>query len=158
MQVRFSILLCLLCSACASTPPARHAPAADAGASNDVVGYAKSLTGTRYHYGGDSPATGFDCSGFVRHVYGHTLGISLPHNARSISQHGKSVPASQLRPGDLVFYNTLHASYSHVGIYVGGQRFIHAPSSGKSVEIVDMNMDYWRGRYNGARRLVKEYR
>ncbi len=158
MNPRFAILLCLVLSACASAP--RHHQAASGAGNNpeDVVAYAKSLTGTPYHYGGDSPDTGFDCSGFVRHVYGRTLGVHLPHTARGISQVGKPVSASQLRPGDLVFYNTLHASYSHVGIYVGGRRFIHAPSSGKSVELADMNLDYWQARYNGARRIANAYR
>ncbi len=112
------------------------------------------MIGVPYHYGGDSPRTGFDCSGLVRHVFYHSRGISLPHNASQMAKTGKSVQASDLRPGDLVFYNTQHQSYSHVGIYVGNNRFIHAPSSGKKVEIVDMTMKYWRERYEGARRVA----
>ncbi len=158
MKARLPILLCLLCSACATAPRHHHDSTSNANDSGDVIAYAKSLTGTPYRYGGDSPDSGFDCSGFVRHVYHHTLGVQLPRTARGISQVGKPVSTSQLQPGDLVFYNTLHASYSHVGIYLGGRRFIHAPSSGKSVEVVDMNMDYWQGRYNGARRVAQLYR
>lgn len=155
MRILSSIVVLLLCAACSSPEPPPQRYSSDSG--SDVVSYARSLLGTPYHFGGDTPRTGFDCSGFVRHVYYHTQGIALPHNAKGISQNGRPIRASELRPGDLVFYNTLGRSYSHVGIYIGNGRFIHSPHSGKSVEIVDMSLDYWRGRYNGARR-VSRYR
>ncbi|HEY0664968.1 MAG TPA: C40 family peptidase [Gallionella sp.] len=119
-----------------------------------VTSYAESLVGTPYKYGGNSPDIGFDCSGYVGHVFERTAGLSLPHNARQISQHGNPVSPSQLRPGDLVFYDTNRHSYSHVGIYLGNDRFIHAPSSGGRVRIEDMNLAYWKKHYNGARRLT----
>jgi cell wall-associated NlpC family hydrolase len=150
-----SISLVFLCVACSSGPPARNAGGAR---SNDVVSYAESLIGTPYHYGGDSPRTGFDCSGFVRHVYYHSRGVLLPHNAFRISRAGKPIRAADLRPGDLVFYNTLGRPYSHVGIYIGHHRFIHSPHSGQRVETVDMSMDYWREHFNGARRITRQYR
>ncbi len=154
------ILLCgipllLLCAACSSEPRAYHD--ARAAGNGDVISYARSLIGTPYHYGGDSPRTGFDCSGFVRHVFYHEHGVTLPHNTMELARVGKSVGNSDLRPGDLVFYNTQSESYSHVGIYLGNERFIHAPRTGKYVEIVDMRMDYWRKRYDGARR-IPQYR
>lgn len=119
---------------------------------NDLTEYAVSLIGTPYKYGGTSPDSGFDCSGFVEHVFKHSLGKALPHNSKAISRVGV-VLKSELQPGDLVFYNTLNKSYSHVGIYLGDGQFIHSPSRGKLVSIVNMNESYWQQRYNGARRI-----
>jgi cell wall-associated NlpC family hydrolase len=119
----------------------------------EVLINAFSLTGIRYQYGGKSPETGFDCSGFVRYVFQQAANLSLPHNARAISQLGKSIPLDQLQPGDLVFFNTLKSTFSHVGIYVGNGRFIHAPSAGSNISITDMSDSYWSKRFTGARRL-----
>lgn len=119
----------------------------------DLTEYALSLAGTPYKYGGTSPDSGFDCSGFVAHVFKHTLGKSLPRSSHEISRVGVAQKYEALKPGDLVFYNTLNKSYSHVGIYLGDGQFIHSPSSGKSVSVVNMNETYWRKRYNGARRI-----
>ena len=119
----------------------------------DVLMSALSLTGTPYKFGGTSPETGFDCSGFVSYVFGQAANVTLPHGARAISQLGKAIPLDQLKPGDLVFFNTLRKAFSHVGIYLGEGRFIHAPSSGGGVHIVDMNDSYWMKNFNGARRL-----
>ncbi|MEW5781900.1 MAG: C40 family peptidase [Pseudomonadota bacterium] len=109
--------------------------------------------GIRYKRGGGSPETGFDCSGFVRYVYGETLGLILPHSARAIAQTGEKVDKSELRPGDLVFFNTMRRAFSHVGIYLGDNLFVHAPRSGARVRIEDMSDRYWSRRYNGARRI-----
>ena len=111
------------------------------------------LTGIRYRYGGNSPETGFDCSGFVRYVFQQAASLTLPHGARALSQLGQMVPIEQLKPGDLVFFNTLKSAFSHVGIYLGDNRFIHAPSAGGGVHVVDMSDAYWVSRYNGARRI-----
>jgi cell wall-associated NlpC family hydrolase len=119
----------------------------------DVVMSAISLTGVQYKYGGKSPETGFDCSGFVRYVFQQATHLTLPHGAHAISQLGQSIPIEQLRPGDLVFFNTLKTAFSHVGIYLGDGRFIHAPSSGGSIKVVDMSERYWANRFDGARRL-----
>jgi cell wall-associated NlpC family hydrolase len=119
---------------------------------HDLLLQAFALTGIRYRYGGDSPATGFDCSGFVRYVF-QQIGTALPRNASEISHLGRRVDRNELQPGDLVFFNTLRRPFSHVGIYLGDQRFIHAPSRGGNVEIVNMSQRYWERRYNGARRL-----
>jgi len=121
----------------------------------EVLMSALALSGTPYKFGGNSPETGFDCSGFVRYVFSQAANLTLPHGARAISQLGKSIPVDQLQPGDLVFFNTLKKTFSHVGIYVGDGRFIHAPSSGGGVDIVNMNDAYWSKRFNGARRLDK---
>jgi cell wall-associated NlpC family hydrolase len=112
-----------------------------------VVRFAKHLLGVPYRYGGNSPGTGFDCSGFVRYVYGH-FGVSLAHSSFADYVRGRSIGRRQLRPGDLVFFD--HAG--HVGIYVGGARFIHAPHSGTVVSI--STMQGWYGsRFTGARRI-----
>lgn len=120
---------------------------------HEVLVNALSLTGIKYKYGGKSPETGFDCSGFVRYVFQQAANLTLPHGARALSQLGQSVPVEQLRPGDLVFFNTLKSAFSHVGIYMGDNRFIHAPSSGGGIHVVNMNDEYWAKRFNGARRI-----
>ncbi|HEY8354744.1 MAG TPA: C40 family peptidase [Methylophilaceae bacterium] len=120
----------------------------------EILINALSLEGVRYRYGGSSPETGFDCSGFVRYVFKEAANISLPHNARAISRIGEIISRHQLQPGDLVFFNTMRSAFSHVGIYIGNNRFIHAPSSGGGVEVVDMNEDYWTRRFDGARRIL----
>jgi cell wall-associated NlpC family hydrolase len=120
----------------------------------EIMMNALSLTGIQYRYGGTSPDTGFDCSGFVRYVFSEAASIALPHNARAISQVGKMISAEELQPGDLVFFNTMKSAFSHVGIYLGNNRFIHAPSSGGGVHIVDMDSDYWSKRFDGARRVL----
>lgn len=133
----------------ASTLETRHASGV-----SDMLNYASELIGIKYKFGGSKPSTGFDCSGYVGHVFGQMAGLSLPHNALSISRLGKKVSPDELQPGDLVFFNTLKRSFSHVGIYVGNNRFIHAPSAGRSVEVVSMTDKYWSPRFNGARRVL----
>lgn len=122
----------------------------------DVLTNALSLTGIRYQYGGNSPETGFDCSGFVRYVYLQASSLTLPHGARAISQLGKTIPKNELQPGDLVFFNTLKSAFSHVGIYLGNNRFIHSPSSGGGVRVENMQNNYWEKRFNGAQRIEAE--
>ena len=146
------ILLLVFFSACKSTRV--HSTSSEPNpALNDLVVYAISLEGTPYKYGGTSPATGFDCSGFVGHVFKQSLGKTLPRSTEEISRVGSKKDSDELQVGDLVFYNTLNRRYSHVGIYLGDGQFIHSPSTGKSVTVVNMNEPYWRKRYNGARRI-----
>lgn len=121
---------------------------------NNMAFYALSLTGTPYKYGGNSPETGFDCSGFVGHVFKQSLGIKLPRSTAEIWQWGEEIDAAQLQPGDLVFYNTLRNNFSHVGIYLGDDRFVHSPSSGGSIRVDNMNDRYWQQHFNGARRIT----
>lgn len=126
----------------------------DNDALNNMAFYALSLSGTPYKYGGTSPDTGFDCSGFVGHVFRNSLGIALPRSTHEIWHIGQEISKEQLHPGDLVFYNTLRHSFSHVGIYLGDDRFVHSPSSGGSIRVDNMQEDYWRRHYNGARRIT----
>ena len=118
--------------------------------------HAISLIGVRYKFGGSSAQFGFDCSGFVRHVFGESVALELPRSSHAMGKLGLPVEKDDLRPGDLVFYNTLFRAFSHVGIYLGEGRFVHAPSRGKSVEIVEMSDSYWKKRFNGARRLISD--
>lgn len=155
------LLLSLMLSpvACLAQEEARLAnvqdmPAQENEALNDLAFYAFSLAGTPYKYGGTSPETGFDCSGFVGHVFRQTLGIELPHNAREINTLGERIEVNQLRPGDLVFYNTMRHAFSHVGIYLGDHQFIHSPSSGGGIRVEKTNEGYWMKRFNGARRII----
>jgi len=152
------VLLVMLCSACTSTRDSSQGYATNSPASIDkLTSYAKSLIGTPYRYGGSSPGEGFDCSGFVQYVFDRSADISLPHNSNQISKNGRFVKSSQLRKGDLVFYNTGRQPNSHLGIYMGNNRFIHAPKSGGKVRIEAMNIAYWKKRYNGARRITLKY-
>ncbi|MDD5404559.1 MAG: C40 family peptidase [Sulfuricella sp.] len=121
---------------------------------SEMLSYALKLIGVNYKYGGTKPTTGFDCSGFVSHVFHQVAGLSLPHNALAISRQGKRISMNELQPGDLVFFNTLRRSFSHVGIYIGNNRFVHAPSSGGGVEVVSLQDSYWVKHFNGARRLL----
>jgi cell wall-associated NlpC family hydrolase len=123
-------------------------------AASDLVIAAMNFLGVRYQRGGNSAEEGFDCSGFTRHVFEHSLGLVLPRRAeQQASLAGLiDVTRDELRPGDLVFFNTMRRAFSHVGIYVGEGKFIHAPRSGASVRIEDMRETYWARRYNGARR------
>ena len=112
-----------------------------------VVDYAKRFRGVRYVYGGSSPRSGFDCSGFVRYVYAH-FGVSLAHSSYAQFGLGHRVGRASLRPGDLVFFDGL----GHVGIYIGNGRFIHAPHSGTRVRIQTLG-GWYSSRFDGARRL-----
>lgn len=164
--MRFSIrsiavalmMLCLPAWAGEPTPPQTQPPAETTHAgwsdtAQEILINALSLTGIKYKYGGNSPETGFDCSGFVRYVFQQAANLTLPHGARALSQLGQTVPVDQLKPGDLVFFNTLKSAFSHVGIYLGNNRFIHAPSSGGGIHVVNMSDEYWSKRFNGARRI-----
>lgn len=111
------------------------------------------MLGVDYRYGGKSPETGFDCSGLVAHVFREAYGIELPHNARAQSNMGMRVSLSELRAGDLVFYNTLNRPFSHVGIYLGDGRFVHAPKTGAQVRVEPIRRKYWMKRFDGARRI-----
>ena len=113
-----------------------------------IVRFARHFLGVRYAYGGVSPRSGFDCSGFTRFVYAH-FGITLPHYSGAQFGFGRRVSRAGLRPGDLVFFDGL----GHVGLYIGGGRFIHAPHSGTRVSIDSLD-GWYAGRYDGARRLI----
>ncbi|CCD38978.1 Cell wall-associated hydrolases (invasion-associated proteins) [Candidatus Paraburkholderia kirkii UZHbot1] len=119
----------------------------------DVVVGALNMIGVRYRWGGNSPDSGLDCSGFVRYVFHDTLGMTLPRRAEEMSRVGEKVRVSDLKPGDLVFFNTMRRSFSHVGIYIGDNKFVHSPSTGSTIRVDDMEDGYWEKRFQGARRI-----
>ena len=110
--------------------------------------------GIKYRFGGNTPTQGFDCSGLVRYAAEKSLGLKLPRRSSEMARLGESIKRSELERGDLVFFNTRGQRFSHVGIYVGEGKFVHAPRSGSKVRVEDMNIGYWKKRYNGARRLA----
>lgn len=121
--------------------------------SQSIMTSAKNLKGVRYRNGGDSPETGFDCSGYVCWVYNEN-GISLPRTAREQSRVGRAVNKKDLQPGDIVAFRIRSRTGYHTGIYTGNGNFIHSPSSGKRVSESSMNSAYWRKRFIGARRVL----
>ncbi|MEI8361638.1 MAG: C40 family peptidase [Betaproteobacteria bacterium] len=123
------------------------------GRASEVLVNALSLTGIKYTRGGNTPETGFDCSGFVRYVFKQAASLTLPHSALAISQLGQTIPKNELQPGDLVFFNTLKNTFSHVGIYLGNNRFVHSPSTGGKVRVDNMQENYWASRFSGAQRM-----
>ncbi|MEK7811287.1 MAG: C40 family peptidase [Pseudomonadota bacterium] len=149
MKKLFALVTVVVLVGCASAPEKHEADAK----MNDLVMYALSLAETPYSYGGNNPDRGFDCSGYVGHVYRHELNISLPRTSKGISRVGQPVSKNELRLGDLVFYNTLRDPFSHVGIYIGEGKFVHSPKSGDRIRVEHMDLRYWQTRYNGARRI-----
>jgi cell wall-associated NlpC family hydrolase len=121
---------------------------------SDMVLSAMNFLGVPYRRGGNSAETGFDCSGFTRHIFEMSLGMVLPRRADEQAKLSSLVPVKrdELKPSDLVFFNTMRRTFSHVGIYVGDGKFIHAPRSGTKVRVEDMREAYWTKRYTGARR------
>ncbi len=136
-----------------------HAPSgADRGT---VVGTEVALralvhVGVPYRYGGDDPRLGFDCSGLVRHVFRDALGLELPRRSEQIGRAARAVEGERLQPGDLVFFDTQGRAYSHVGIYIGNGRFVHAPARRGRVRVDGLDDPYWAARFNGARRLAPD--
>ncbi|WP_027016590.1 C40 family peptidase [Comamonas composti] len=123
---------------------------------SDLVVTAMGFLGVPYRRGGNSAETGFDCSGFVRAIYSETLGKVLPRRAAEQAYATETIDKSELRPGDLVFFNTMRRAFSHVGIYVGDGKFIHAPRTGAHVRVENMQASYWVKRFDGARRVADE--
>jgi cell wall-associated NlpC family hydrolase len=162
--MRFKLLFLVVfigvaASGCATRPPAiDRTPASlpqtgPAEPASEVAFMALALVGSPYAAGGGSPDTGFDCSGLVAYVYARALRRELPRNTFDLARAGTAV--SDPQPGDLLFYNTQGRPFSHVGIYLGELRFIHAPSSGGAVRIEDMRLAYWAKRFDGARRVAE---
>ena len=111
------------------------------------------LLGIDYKWGGNTPQEGMDCSGFVRYVFRDALGLNLPRRSEEISAYGDPVERGHLIPGDLVFFNTMGRPFSHVGLYIGNQQFIHAPSTGNVIRVESIRVNYWARRYDSARRI-----
>jgi len=133
--------------------PLQSARYAFGGKASELVMQAMGLLGVPYKRGGTSEEKGFDCSGFVRYMYEKSVGLVLPRRAEEQAKVTEEISRSELKPGDLVFFNTLKRTFSHVGIYVGDGKFIHAPRPGKAVRVDDMREAYWQKRFNGARRV-----
>ena len=128
-----------------------------AGKAGDVVVGALNMIGVRYRWGGNTPDSGLDCSGFVRYVFQDTLGLALPRRAEEMSRVGEKVRMSELKPGDLVFFNTMRRTFSHVGIYIGDNKFVHSPSTGSTIRVDDLDDGYWEKRFTGARRIETQF-
>ena len=120
----------------------------------DLVGNALGFLGVPYKRGGTSAATGFDCSGFVKTLYQDTIGLILPRKASQQAAATEKIEKSDLQPGDLVFFNTMRKAFSHVGIYIGDGKFIHAPKPGGEVRVDNLGQSYWTRHFDGARRVL----
>ena len=120
---------------------------------SELVVNAMGFLGVPYKRGGNTVETGFDCSGFVRSIYEQTLGLVLPRRAEQQAAATQNIDKKDLVPGDLVFFNTMRRAFSHVGIYVGDGKFIHAPRPGGEVRVESMGSAYWNRRFDGARRV-----
>ncbi|TCS70885.1 NlpC/P60 family protein [Sulfuritortus calidifontis] len=156
MRRSFATLLCLAVLICSAPSRAEDSLSEDIRQQTTPLLQALKLLGTPYKFGGSSPDKGVDCSGLVRHVYKQGADIALPRSAKAMSQNGEAVAKADLKPGDLVFFNTLKRPFSHVGIYAGDGKFVHASSRReKQVTISNLDDGYWAKRFNGARRLVQ---
>ena len=165
LVVLSATLLSALLAGCGSDnvrPTAPRAPTrnwatvtpADPGVANAVLMRAISLVGTPYRYGGNTPDGGFDCSGLVNYVYRDMLDLRLPRSSRDLAAtQGPRIDPERLAPADLVFFGG-NGSVSHVGIYVGEGRFVHAPSTGGTVRLDHLDGPYWRDHYSGAKRVL----
>lgn len=168
-QIVVVIICALSCGFCAAAEPAPptsdpvspavSAPeqsAAEAQPSRaELALFALGLVGSVYRIGGDNPQNGMDCSGFVRYVYRQVAGLKLPHNAAAISRVSEVISRTDLKPGDLVFFKTMKKAFTHVGIYLGNNQFVHASSSTTgSVMVSSLDDSYWHKRFDGARRLL----
>ena len=160
MQKRCFLILSvtLILAACSSAPPVVERPEKPAQQrmftnekGNEVALFALGLIDTGYRFGGKNPEAGLDCSGMVAYIFDRAAGLKLGGSAADIARRGRPVGRGDLRPGDLVFFNTRNAPFSHVGIYIGDDRFIHAPSTNGRVRIDQMSARYFAQRFNAAR-------
>ncbi len=123
----------------------------------DLIMNAMSLIGLSYRFGGNSPTQGLDCSGFMQYIFKRSMGITLPRTSAEMATVGQQVDRANLKPGDMVFFGS-GGRVSHVGMYIGNDRFIHAPRTGRDIEITSMNGNYWKSRYITARRVDRSSR
>ncbi|MBP9741904.1 MAG: C40 family peptidase [Burkholderiales bacterium] len=127
--------------------------------SQDMIGsmllQSVSLIGIPYKWGGNTPQQGMDCSGFIRYVFKKSLGINLPRTAGEMAKVGKRVSIDELEPGDLIFFNTKRGYNTHMGMYIGNNKFIQAPHTGADIQVTELNSS-WRSKINGAKRIVQE--
>ncbi len=125
-------------------------------AAQELVDEALGHLGIPYRFGGTSAVTGLDCSALVQRVFRNALGLDMPRTAAEMAQVGDRIGKDDLMPGDLVFFNTMRRTFSHVGIYLGNNQFLHAPSAGGKVRVDDMSESYWLHRFTGARRVMPQ--
>jgi cell wall-associated NlpC family hydrolase len=159
MRARLPIIAtgaALLLSACAGPAvlPQRSGfdrSAAVSAKGNEVALFALGLIDTGYRFGGKNPDAGLDCSGMVSYIYGQAAGLKLSGSAADLARLGRSVEPAALKPGDLVFFNTLNRPYSHVGIYIGDGRFVHAPSTNGRVRADSLTSGWFASRFEAAR-------
>ena len=159
---RHALLACclvILLTACTSTPPtpgnapeAQNQRAEYSEKGQEIVLFALGLLDTGYRFGGKNPEAGLDCSGMVAYIYNKSASINVSGSAADIARKGRVIERSRLRPGDLVFFNTRNAPFSHVGIYIGDDRFVHAPSTNGRVRIDPLGAAYYAQRFEAARR------
>lgn len=152
VAVSASLTMALLAAPVRATPNGGQPELTEADAA-ELILRSLGLLGVEYRFGGNTPASGLDCSGFVRHVYREALGLTLPRRADEMSAIGTPLTRTQLRPGDLVFFNTLGRPFSHVGLYMGEGRFVHAPSTGNVIRVEPLSARYWAQRFEGGRRI-----
>lgn len=126
----------------------------NASTADSLIAKAKNFIGLPYRFGGTSPTSGFDCSGFMQYVYKQTANINLPRTSGSMAQVGERVSRDALKPGDMVFFSLGGGRISHVGMYIGEGRFIHSPSTGKSISITSLDTGYWANKFVTARRVL----
>ncbi len=126
-------------------------------AAQELVIQGMSYLGIPYRYGGTDRESGVDCSGLVQNLFRSAIGLDLPRTAAAMSRVGEEVERSELKPGDLVFFNTMRRAFSHVGIYLGDGQFLHSPSTGGAVRIEKLSVSYWASRFNGARRILPDH-
>ncbi|EXI81556.1 MAG: putative endopeptidase YafL precursor [Candidatus Accumulibacter appositus] len=155
LQFLVAAVISLLLVACGSTPEHRASSSVERPVASekgmDVVIFALGLIDTNYRFGGKNPEAGFDCSGMVAYIYGRAAGIKVGGSAADIARDGRPVDRDELRPGDLVFFNTRNAPFSHVGVYIGDDRFVHAPSTRGQVRIDKLAANYYAQRFQTAR-------
>jgi cell wall-associated NlpC family hydrolase len=162
LTILFSIALLALSGAGSANASEQQKPVEElslferyTNSAQDLVLKGLELVGVNYRRGGTNPDIGLDCSGFVQLVFKDAVGLILPRTAREQSEVGNDIEKNELKAGDLVFFNTMRHAFSHVGIYLGDNRFLHSPRTGAEVRVEDMRQSYWVKRYNGARRVVE---
>lgn len=158
------LLAAVLLGACSTSSPPTKKPRSAAktvtlsgiqadGVGREILLYTMSMLDIDYQFGGSNPEAGLDCSGLVAYIYKNAAGVSLPHNAAQIASLARPIGNDQLRVGDLVFFNTLGRPFSHMGIFIGDGKFVHAPRSNSTIRVERLDNSYFAARYQGGRTL-----
>ena len=162
MRLFYVLPLVLVLAACGSLGGRSSAPetiaqrpASFSGRGNDVAFYALSLIDTGYRFGGKNPQAGLDCSGMVTYIFDQAVGLKVSGSAADIARSGRPVARQGLKPGDLVFFNTMNRPYSHMGVYLGDGKFIHAPRTNSTVRVDSLDNRYFASRFDGGRTVFR---